>query len=44
MNSDALLDEECGLTELDQVIQDKFFHSSDSDKEMDMIMLMSMQE
>ncbi|XP_020168516.1 uncharacterized protein [Aegilops tauschii subsp. strangulata] len=44
MDSDALSDEEYGLTELDQLIQDEFFDSSDSDEEVDMIMLMSMQE
>ena len=30
--------------ELDQMIQDEFFDSSDLDEEVDMIMLMSMQE
>ena len=30
--------------ELDQIIQDKFFDSSKSDEEVDMITLMSMQE
>ena len=44
MDSDASLDEEYGPTELDQLIQDEFFGSSDSDEEVDMIMLMSMQE
>ncbi|XP_073367939.1 uncharacterized protein [Aegilops tauschii subsp. strangulata] len=43
-DSDASSDEEYGPTELDQMIQDEFFDSSDSDKEVDMIMLMSMQE
>ena len=44
MDSDASSDEEYGPTELDQMIQDEFFDSSDSDEEVDMIMLMSMQE
>jgi hypothetical protein len=44
MDSDASLDEEYGSTELDQMIQYEFFDSSDSDEEVDMIMLMSMQE
>nr|XP_045089605.1 receptor-like serine/threonine-protein kinase SD1-8 [Aegilops tauschii subsp. strangulata] len=44
MNSDASLDEEYGPMELDQMIQDEFFDSSDSDEEVDMIMLMGMQE
>ncbi|XP_020196835.1 uncharacterized protein [Aegilops tauschii subsp. strangulata] len=44
MDSDASSDEEYGPTELDQMIQDKFFDSSDSNKEVNMIMLMSMQE
>lgn len=42
MNSDASLDEENRPTELDQMIQDEFFDSSDLDEEVDMIMLMSM--
>ncbi|VAH10099.1 unnamed protein product [Triticum turgidum subsp. durum] len=43
--SDQLVSyEEYGPTELDQMIQDEFFGSSDSDEEVDMIMLMSMQE
>ena len=44
MDSDASSDEEYGPTELDQMIQDEFFDSSDSDEEVAMIMLMSMQE
>ncbi|KAI4982380.1 hypothetical protein ZWY2020_022872 [Hordeum vulgare] len=44
MDFDALSDEEYGPTELDQMIQDKFFDSSDSHEEVDMMMLMSMQE
>ena len=44
MISDASLDDEYGPMELDQMIQDEFFDSSGSDKEVDMIMLMSMQE
>nr|XP_020160052.1 uncharacterized protein LOC109745348 [Aegilops tauschii subsp. strangulata] len=44
MDFDASPDEEYGPTELDQMIQDEFFDSSNSDEEVDMIMLMSMQE
>ncbi|XP_020152263.1 uncharacterized protein [Aegilops tauschii subsp. strangulata] len=44
MDFDASSDEEYGPTELDQMIQDEFFDSSDSNKEVDIIMLMSMQE
>ena len=44
MDSDASSDEEYGTADLDQMIQDEFFDSSDSDEEVDMIMLMSMQE
>ncbi|XP_020200492.1 uncharacterized protein [Aegilops tauschii subsp. strangulata] len=44
MDSDASSDEEYGPTELDQMIQDEFLDSPDSDEEVDMIMLMSMQE
>jgi len=44
MNSDASSDKEYGPTELDHMIQDQFFDLSDSDEEMDMIMLMIMQE
>ena len=44
MNSNASSDEEYGPTELYQMIQDEFFSSSDSDEEVDMIILMSMQE
>ena len=44
MDSDASSGDEYGPTELDQRIQDEFFDSSDSDEEVDMIMLMSMQE
>ncbi|KAE8811747.1 hypothetical protein D1007_11547 [Hordeum vulgare] len=44
MDYDALSNEEYGPRELDQMIQDEFFDSSDSDKEVDMIMLMTMQE
>ncbi|KAE8790985.1 hypothetical protein D1007_34633 [Hordeum vulgare] len=44
MNSDASSDEEYGPTELNQMIQDDFFDSSNSDEEVDMIMLISMQE
>ncbi|KAI4972594.1 hypothetical protein ZWY2020_003519 [Hordeum vulgare] len=44
MDSDASSGEEYGPTELDQMIQDEFFDSSDLDEELDMIMLMSMQE
>src|SRR4051812_3175901 len=38
MDFDASSDEEYGLTELDQMIQDEFLDSSDSDKEVDMSM------
>ena len=44
MDSDASSDEEYGPTELDQMIPDEFFDSSNSDVEVDMIMLLSMQE
>uniref|UniRef100_A0A453LZG4 Uncharacterized protein n=1 Tax=Aegilops tauschii subsp. strangulata TaxID=200361 RepID=A0A453LZG4_AEGTS len=44
MNYDHSSNEEYGTMELDQMIQDEFFDSSDSDKEVDMIMLISMQE
>nr|XP_020197682.1 uncharacterized protein LOC109783491 [Aegilops tauschii subsp. strangulata] len=44
MDSDASSDKEYGPTELDQMIQDEFFNSLNSDEEEDMIMLMSMQE
>ena len=44
MDFDASSDEEYGPTELDQLIQDEFFDSSDSNEEVDMIMLMSMRE
>ena len=44
MDFDASPDEEYGPTELDQMIQDEFFDSSNSDEEVDMVMLMSMQE
>ena len=44
MYSVASSDEEYGPTELDQMIQDEFFDSSDLDEEVDMIMRMSMQE
>jgi hypothetical protein len=44
MDSDASSDGEYGPTELDQTIEDEFFHSSDSDEEVDMLMLMSMQQ
>ena len=44
MDSDASSDEEYGPTELDQMIQDEFFDSTDFDEEVDMIILMSMQE
>ena len=42
MDSDASSDEEYGQTELDQMIQDEFFNSSDSGEEVVMIMLMRM--
>ena len=38
VDSDASSDEEYGPTELDQMIQDEFFDSSDSDEEVDMSM------
>ena len=38
MNLDASSDEEYGPTELDQMIQDESFDSSDSNGEMDMSM------
>jgi hypothetical protein len=41
MDSDASSDEEYGPTELDQMIQDEFFYSSNLDEEVDMIMLTS---
>lgn len=44
MNFDALSDGEYGWMELDVMIEAYFFDSSDSDEEVDMIMLMSMQE
>nr|XP_020183789.1 protein ALP1-like [Aegilops tauschii subsp. strangulata] len=44
MDSDASSDEEYGSTDLDQLIQDEFFYSSNSDEEVDMIMLMIMQK
>ena len=44
MDYDASMDEEYGMTELDQMIQDEFFASSDPDEEVDMITLMRMQE
>ena len=44
MNSNASSHKAYGPTELDQVIQDEFFDSLDSDKEVGMIMPMSMQE
>ncbi|XP_037450977.1 putrescine hydroxycinnamoyltransferase 1-like [Triticum dicoccoides] len=44
MDSDASSGEEYGPMGLDQRIQDEFFNSSDSNEEVDMIMLMSMQE
>lgn len=44
MDSDASSDKECRSTKLDQMIQDEFFDSSNSNKVVDIIMLMSMQE
>ncbi|XP_044415224.1 putrescine hydroxycinnamoyltransferase 1-like [Triticum aestivum] len=44
MDSDASSGEEYGPMGLDQRIQDEFFNSSDSNEEVDMIMVMSMQE
>ncbi|KAE8777841.1 hypothetical protein D1007_49342 [Hordeum vulgare] len=44
MDSDASFGEEYGQMELDQLIQDELFDSSDSEKEVDMLMLMSMQD
>jgi hypothetical protein len=44
MNSDPLLDEAYGPTELDKMIENEFFNLSNSDKKVDMIMLMSRQE
>ena len=44
MNSNASPDEEYGPMEFDQMIQDEFFDSSNSNKVVDIIMLMSMQE
>ncbi|XP_073355334.1 uncharacterized protein [Aegilops tauschii subsp. strangulata] len=44
MDSDYSSDEEYGLAELDQMIQDEFLDSSDLNEEVDMTMLMSMQE
>lgn len=44
MDSDASSDEEYGPTELDQMILDEFFDSSDSNEEVDLSMLMSMKE
>ncbi|KAE8805695.1 40S ribosomal protein S5-1 [Hordeum vulgare] len=44
MYYDASLDEEYGSMELDQMIEDVFFDSLDSDEEVDMIMLTGMQE
>ncbi|KAI4988115.1 hypothetical protein ZWY2020_029745 [Hordeum vulgare] len=44
MDSDASSGEEYGQTELDQLIQDEFFDSSNSDEEVDMMMLVSMKE
>lgn len=44
MDSDYSFGEEYGSVELDQMIEDQFFVSSDSDEEVGIIMLMSMQE
>ncbi|KAE8788182.1 hypothetical protein D1007_37785 [Hordeum vulgare] len=44
MDFDASSDEAYGQTKLDRLIQDEFFDSSDSDEEVDMMVLMSMQE
>nr|XP_020163663.2 uncharacterized protein LOC109749081 [Aegilops tauschii subsp. strangulata] len=44
MDSDASSDEGYGPTELDRMIQDEFFDSSDLDEEVDMIMLVSMRK
>ena len=44
MDSNASSDKEYGPMELDQMIQDEFFDSLDSNEEVDMIMLMSMQK
>ncbi|KAE8814799.1 hypothetical protein D1007_07800 [Hordeum vulgare] len=44
MNSDASLGEEYGPTGLGEPLEDKFFNSSDSDEEVDIIMLMTIQE
>ena len=44
MDSNASSDKEYGPMELDQMIQDEFFDSSDLNEEVDIIMLMSMQE
>ncbi|KAI4985928.1 hypothetical protein ZWY2020_018558 [Hordeum vulgare] len=44
MDFDTSSGEEYGLTKLDQLVEVEFFDSSDSNEEVDMIMLMSMQE
>ncbi|KAE8786888.1 hypothetical protein D1007_39133 [Hordeum vulgare] len=44
IDSDASSCEEYGSTELDQLIQDEFFDSSNSDEEVDMMILMGMQK
>ncbi|KAI4983805.1 hypothetical protein ZWY2020_025671 [Hordeum vulgare] len=44
MDYDASSGEEYGPMELDHLIQDEFFNSSDWNEEVDMMMLMSMQE
>ena len=43
MDSDASLDESYGLTELDKMNENEFFHSSDLEEEEDMIMHVSAQ-
>ncbi|KAE8819087.1 Boron transporter 4 [Hordeum vulgare] len=44
MDSDASSGEEYGSTELDQITEKQFFDLSDSNEEVDMIILMSIQE
>ncbi|KAE8815935.1 putative late blight resistance protein-R1B-16-like protein [Hordeum vulgare] len=44
MDFDASSGEEYGQTELDQLIQDELFDSSDLDEDVDMMILMSTQE
>jgi hypothetical protein len=44
MDSDGSSDEEYGPTELDELIQKEVFESPDSDEEVEMMMIMSIQQ